>query len=52
MPGVKPVATTPMANIIPSGGHNEESVPRVDLLQIEKRYGEEREKRLRDDAND
>jgi cation diffusion facilitator CzcD-associated flavoprotein CzcO len=38
--------------IVPSDpGYEDEGIPGVDALQIEKRYGEERAKRLRDDGD-
>ena len=40
------------AKIIASGeGYQEEGAPGVDMVQVQKRYGEERAKRLRDDGN-
>jgi hypothetical protein len=45
-------ASTTAANMLASDqGYQDEGVPGVDVLQIQKRYEEERAKRLRDDGD-
>lgn len=41
-----------MSSVVDKEGVTKEGVTKDDLLQAQKRYGEEREKRLRDDADD
>lgn len=46
------IEPTAAANALASNGYQDEGIPGVDALQVEKRYGEERAKRLRDVGND